>query len=279
MQLNPRESFTVVRQIEDHTDSSTYYVRAVIRNAKSDALLDTLNLDDKGGQRFSKSWQVPADPSGQGFYISILTSVYTDSGYTAKSVNYGDKIETLLVQERQVFNPNYPIPTGPDISYKKIEEIIERHTTKTANKIIVKIPKPQKIKIPKVDIVTPVQALLSDITKLIKGIEIPKPVNFDEVLSRIETLLKKGESRDNKEMRAILGEIKGAAEDMRKMGQTVLTSAGQDISRGLEKIIAGVENMKVNVALKMEKPEGEIVPGKEEKFPMDPRVTNLLRKK
>ncbi len=83
--LQPQKSFTVVRQIANHLDSATYYVRAVIRNAYTDELIETLDLTSRGSQRFSKNWQVPADPSGEGFYISIVTSVYTDSGYTTKS--------------------------------------------------------------------------------------------------------------------------------------------------------------------------------------------------
>src|SRR5947209_2026571 len=98
--LHPQNSFTVVRQIANHLDTDTNYVRAVIRNAYTDAIIDTLDLTDKGSQRFSKNWQVPADPSGQGFYISIVTSVYTDSGYTTKNPNYGDEENTYLVQDR-----------------------------------------------------------------------------------------------------------------------------------------------------------------------------------
>lgn len=100
LQLQPQNNFTVVRQIADHTDSTTYYVRAVIRNAYTDDIITTLNLDDKGSQRFKKDWNVSADPSGQGFYISIVTSVYTDSGYTTKSGNYGDEENTYLVADR-----------------------------------------------------------------------------------------------------------------------------------------------------------------------------------
>lgn len=124
IQLHPKETFTIVRQLEDHTDSGTYYVQAVIRNSKTDALISTVNLDSKGSRRFTKNYIVPADPSGEGLWISILTSVYTDSGYTTKSGNYADKMESYLVQARPVFNPNYPIPTGQDISYEKIKKII-----------------------------------------------------------------------------------------------------------------------------------------------------------
>src|SRR5258707_3851150 len=101
MQLEPLEDFTIARGLEDHTDSTTYYVRAVVRDAKTDALLATVNLTDQGdAHRFSKKWQIPADQTGQGYYLLITTSVYTDSGYTTKSSNYGDKDETYLVMRR-----------------------------------------------------------------------------------------------------------------------------------------------------------------------------------
>jgi hypothetical protein len=123
MQLHPREQFTITRQLNDPAIVTTFYVRAVIRNAKTDTVIDTVNLTDKTGQRFTKQWLVPADPSGQGFWISIVTSVYTDNGYTTKSTDYGDEACSYLVQERYVFNPNYPV--GPDIDYKRIKKMID----------------------------------------------------------------------------------------------------------------------------------------------------------
>src|SRR3954451_7251835 len=97
--LKPQQWFTVVRQIANHLDADTNYVRAVIRNAYTDAIVATLDLDNKGGQRFTKNWRVPADPSGQGFYVSIVTSVYTDAGYTTKNENYGDEENTYFVSD------------------------------------------------------------------------------------------------------------------------------------------------------------------------------------
>jgi hypothetical protein len=128
MQLHPREQFTITRQLNDPAIVTTFYVRAVIRNAKTDTVIDTVNLTDKTGQRFTKQWLVPADPSGQGFWISIVTSVYTDSGYTTKSTDYGDEACSYLVQERYVFNPNYPV--GPDIDYKRIKKMIDDAVSK-----------------------------------------------------------------------------------------------------------------------------------------------------
>lgn len=98
--LQPGNPFTVVRQISNHLDTDVNYVQAVIRNAYTDAIIETVKLTDKGSQRFAKNWQVPADPSGQGFYISVVTSVYTDSGYTTKNPNYGDEEHTYLIQDR-----------------------------------------------------------------------------------------------------------------------------------------------------------------------------------
>lgn len=199
IQLHPKETFTIVRQIEDHTDSGTYYVQAVVRNAKTDVLLDTINLDDKGDRRFSKSYIVPADPSGEGVWISILTSVYTDSGYTTKSQGYADKMESYLVQARPVFNPNYPIPTGPDIDYKRIKAIVEEEITKarpkevdlsdvinsvkqvqgqvTVVKNIINSQKPTDI--------SPISNSLDGVSSLIKAIKIPEfdYSKIDEIIS------------------------------------------------------------------------------------------------
>lgn len=97
--LQPQSSFPIVRQIANHLDTDVYYVRAVVRNADGDTL-STVDLEDKGGQRFQRRYRVPVDSSGQGAYISIITSVYTDSGYTTKSPNYGDEENTYLVFDR-----------------------------------------------------------------------------------------------------------------------------------------------------------------------------------
>ena len=192
MQLNPRENFTIVRQIEDHTDSNQYYVRAVIRNAKSDAIIqvggnDYLNLTDRGNQRFSASWLVPNDVSGQGFYISILTSVYTDLGYTTKSQNYGDKIDVYLVQDR--FNQNLGgTGGGSDIDYKRIRKIVKEVVSE------IEIPEPleqkvvevtkeviKEIKVPEVVTVT---------KEIIKEVKIPEVIKV-ESLADFSPMIKK----------------------------------------------------------------------------------------
>lgn len=155
--LQPQDYFTVVRQIANHLDVGTYYVRAVVRNAYTDDIIETLDLEDKGGQRFKRNWRVPADASGRGFYISIVTSVYTDSGYTTKSENYGDEEDTYLVQERVLtkMGGGSSGASGPD-AYA-IRRIVREE--------IEKIPKPEPVQIPE-----------------------PPVMRFDEVLTSLQRL-------------------------------------------------------------------------------------------
>lgn len=102
MIVQPQSRFPVVRQLSDPSDGGTYYVQAVVRKYVNDteAVVDTLNLTNQGGQRFSKYWQTPADPSGEGLYISIVTTVYTDPAYTVKSDVYGLEETTYLIANR-----------------------------------------------------------------------------------------------------------------------------------------------------------------------------------
>lgn len=52
-QLSPLEKFVVYRQLHDHTDTSTYYVKAIIKDAKKGTIIDTLTLTDHGDGYFS----------------------------------------------------------------------------------------------------------------------------------------------------------------------------------------------------------------------------------
>jgi predicted nucleic acid-binding Zn-ribbon protein len=146
MQLTPGEQFVLTHQLYDHTDSNTYYVQAVIRNGITDEIIETVNLTDRGDRRFSEPWQVPGDPSGQGFYISITTTVYSDSSYSTKSALYSEEQERLLVQVRP--NPNFGYPGmgaagGADIDYKKIKKLIKDEVSN------IKFPKQKEVKLPK----------------------------------------------------------------------------------------------------------------------------------
>lgn len=208
MQLSPREYFTVARGLEDHTDGATYYVRATIRNARTDELLDTINLTNQGdGHRFSLPWQVPADPSGQGFYILITTSVYTDSGYTTKSELYGDKYDTYLVHRRASASFGAG-GGGADVDYKKVRKIVEE----VVGQALKTIPVPEKPEIPAPDLSSILEAV-RDVGTSVRAITIPEqkevklqPI-LDALLSLKETLQDKAYLKDHLQE---LSEIKEA---------------------------------------------------------------------
>lgn len=183
--LQPQSSFPIVRQIANHLDTDTLYVRAVVRNADGDTI-DTVDLEDKGGQRFQRRYRVPVDSSGQGAYISIITSVYTDSGYTTKSPNYGDEENTYLVFDRVM-------PTmrggngGSTVDLKAIRRIISEELDKVK-------PEPQETEVkeeedvltPKIDALTLTSANVVDLVKNLKEIldSLPKEnVNLEPVIA------------------------------------------------------------------------------------------------
>lgn len=201
--LKPQQWFTVVRQIANHLDGATYYVRAVIRNAYTDAIIDTLDLDAKGGQRYTKNWRVPADPSGQGFYISIVTSVYTDSGHTTKSENYGDEENTHLVSN--VFLPTTKGGGGSNLDAFMVRRIVSEELDKRPYPQPIEPPEPvmrwddvlgavQKVQ-KAVSAIPTDQVDTSPILDAIRGVQAAveaKPVtqatDLAPVLSRLDTL-------------------------------------------------------------------------------------------
>lgn len=133
MQLLFQKNFTIVRQISDHTDTNTYYVRAVIRNAFTDEIITTLDLDNKGSQRFKKDWIVPAQSSGEPYYVSIITSVYTDNLYTTKNTNYGDEEQTYqVVDNKESFRTG---GGGSSLTRADVREIIQEELEKTKTSV------------------------------------------------------------------------------------------------------------------------------------------------
>ncbi len=104
-QLSPQEAFPIVYVLADPNDLATYYVRSVLRNSANGAIIQVsganfVNLTDGGSRRFTKTIQAPNDPSGQGLWMDITTTVYKDSGYTIKSENYFEQVDKYLVQQR-----------------------------------------------------------------------------------------------------------------------------------------------------------------------------------
>lgn len=100
IQISPQETYPIVYKLSDPNETDTYYVRAVVRNSVTGAILQTVNLTDLGSGRFSESVQAPNDPSGLGLYIDVTVTVYSDSAYTTKNQKYSDVLYPYLVQTR-----------------------------------------------------------------------------------------------------------------------------------------------------------------------------------
>lgn len=298
MQLNPRETFTIVRQIEDHTDQATYYVRAVIRNAKTDAIIQVdgnnyVNLTDQGSQRFTKNWLVPADASGQGFYISILTSVYTDSGYTTKSENYGDKIETYLVQDRVNANlGGLGGGGGSDIDYKKIRKIVDEVVKQRLKEDIDMPEMPEFPEIPPFpefpempDVVAPLKEAVGEIKRTIVANK-PEATDLSSLsfsLEKIVGLLGELQSTtDNVATKEKLEEVYDCVEEIKSVtgesGKAIgtLSVGARELINALVKLgFGGVAEslFKMHEAVKEDSDKANPKPTK------DPRVTSLIGKK
>lgn len=207
-QLNPGENFYITRQIDDVNDVTTYYVRAVIRRADTDAIIQVngnnyVNLTDQGSQRFRIAWHVPQiDSSGEGLYITITTSVYTDSGYSTLSTTYATSEETHLIQSRMSLGRMGGAFGGADINYKKVRQIFREELDKIPKPEVTKEFDPKAIlegiqrvesgikgiKIPeqeKVDL-EPILEALEGIKTGVEAIPQPEPVDFTPLMQRFD---------------------------------------------------------------------------------------------
>lgn len=212
MQLQPQEYFTVVRQLHDWNDTDTNYVQAVIRNARTDELLATLELNDKGNRRFSKEWQVKADTSGLGYYITITTSVFIDSDYSSKNPNYGDEMNTYLVDERKRIQGG---GGGSDIDYKKIASIVKENNEETAINLLGEmLPKLATIDYPR---------LLDAINAIPSKIEIPpqQPITIPDYTKNLEAI--------NGHIKALQASIEAIRGNMPNINLTPLETQIQEL--------------------------------------------------
>lgn len=101
MQVNPNETIHLAALIGDTTDATTYYVQCVVRDTATSTTLDTVKLTPAAGnsRRFYGSTEAPSS-TGNGRWIDITTTIYTDAGYTTKAAAYPEVLEKYLVAPR-----------------------------------------------------------------------------------------------------------------------------------------------------------------------------------
>lgn len=226
MQLHPTEQFTISRQLADPDDTDTNYVQATVRNAKTDELLKSVALSNKGSQRFTAVYEVPADVSGQGFWITITTLVYTDAAHTVRNMNYNAEQSTYLVQDRP--NKLAGGGHGDDIDYRKLAKVIEKAMEG-------KNDSGEKVNL------DPVFAMLKGIQEQLVSIETkdtkPQPTDLTPVLSAFQ---------------ALQASIAGIPDKLTKTNLTPLETAISDLTEAIKIAFSNQDTLvqDVNEALK-----------------------------
>jgi len=239
MQLNPTESFPIVRVLKDPFDTGVYFVRAVIRDATTDVLLATVALTDKGDRRFSKVWKVPYDNAwSQGRFIVITTQVFTDSGYTVRADNYTEEAETYTVQSR--WSPALAGAGSGGIDYREIAKVLaEVLDSKKLPDLVTKLETPIKF---------PVEDILQGVEKIVS--KIPEPIEPKEIdLSSLE----KGLEKIVKTIKDIPPQIipkevdfSPLVKEIRDLGSEI-KKTNEEYMRKVERVIAPILNENINL--------------------------------
>ena len=214
MQLFPSQNFTIVRQLSvAPSESGTYYVRAIVRNAQSDVVVSTLNLLVKTGYRYTGTFLLPPDPLGLGYFVSIVTSVYTDSGYTTKSEVWSDEENTYLVAELKNNRGAFGGATSDEI--RRIIRSELSAIEKPESFDYSKIPKPKeypmrwdeimsrlgelsnelKPKAPEKINLSPITSKIDDVLSAIESKPVTEPTDLQPILDKLATLETKTEDK------------------------------------------------------------------------------------
>ena len=193
MQIRPQETFPILYLISDPSDTNTYYVRSVMRNSATGAVINIGNkayvnliVSPTNSRRFSTKIQAPGDPGNTGTWIDITTTVYTDAAYTVKSAVYMEACDKYLIQERWTTAYN----GGGGWSTLALEEHLGRAFKKSFGEL-------PTTEIPSLDL-TPVLAGHEAIKNAIAGIKVPEPAQVD-----LETPLFRAVEALRKEIKAI----------------------------------------------------------------------------
>lgn len=162
LQLKPEQNLYLVHQLSDPLDTDTNYVRAIIKNSSTGVTLATKDLTDAGSnsQRFTGYWRTNPDVSGNGYFIDVIYTVYTDSGYSSANENYQRMTERYFV--REIWGPEFGHGGGVEVNYKKIGRMIQEAVERS--------PKPE---IKETD--------LTPILEAIKAIVIPEPLKQEKM--------------------------------------------------------------------------------------------------
>jgi hypothetical protein len=252
-QISPAENFDIFYFLRNWTDSTTYYVQAVVYDVRTGDILQTTNLTQSphNSHLYAKTIQAPADSSGFGRNIVAIATVYTDSDHTIKSSDYEEQEQYFLVR---ALPPQ--VGGGGDVDYRHIGELIERGIKKA----IAKLP-PAKTqtdikfpdmpfdslfgsigaltrevgRIPKANTdLSPLQDAIAGVHQAVQGLPEPtEPIDLSPVLAGLQQLsdaVAVIQERDQRDLSAIGSLI-----------TTTLTKVGKQLEKSVTKAIGEQE--------------------------------------
>jgi len=239
-QLNPQENFLISRQLQWQADPATNYVRAVIKDIAG-TTLETVNLTDEGDQYFAKSWRVPKDETGNGSYITIIISVYTDAGYTTLNENYATISDTYLIQQR--VNSTFALGGGgADISYKKIEEIVRKVMAEMKDGSMEKMMEEHRKKIN-----VAMLEMTKEIIKIGNSYPSLEPIisNLKAEITRLENRIEslpKFKETDYSSLSAGISKLESALADLKNENKENISNLKEEQGRETETIKEAIKN-------------------------------------
>lgn len=109
-------------------DTTVYYPLAIVRDTRTDTVLDTIALDVLDSNRWAAQWNVVGDPSGQGREVEIEITIYEDSAHTQVSGIYGRWTETYLIVQLQATQTGGSGGSyGSTVDYEYIGRVIKEN--------------------------------------------------------------------------------------------------------------------------------------------------------
>ncbi len=128
MNPKPQSLVYVAYVIPNPTEATTFFPQAVVKNTQTGVVVATVNLaqDANNSRRYTGSFMSPADSTGLGYYLDVITIPYTDAGHTTPSQNYWAATNQYFVSQSINGGANYGggyMDFGPEMRKLLREEL------------------------------------------------------------------------------------------------------------------------------------------------------------
>ncbi len=250
MQIDPYSTIPLIYNLTDPSDSTLYYIRAVIKDSLTGVTLDTKNLASQGSGRYTSTVVAPQDSTGNGRHVDVTLTVYTDSGYSVLSDSYERRIDKYLVKKNLAFGAGSSGGSGSDVDYAKIKKILIEVVAEWA-----KGNKPKKVNlVPVYERLEAIQASIDEIEPA-KEVNI-KPTDLRPVVSAIESAkaviigaLEKIEIPDQADMSPVIEELITLKDKVEEVGE-MASKEKEEIAALIQKFGEGVKGINEEKGLK-----------------------------